>query len=78
MNKKLLSKKLKNGKVSLEISRKKELLESIKNFLVLYGKSNKGFKEKDALKNASDGAVTTLEFIQTGNYFCFNSFISFF
>ena len=64
-------------KVSLEISREKELLETVKSFPVLY-KSHKEFKEKDALKNAWDRVVATLEFIQTGNYFYFNYFISFF
>ena len=28
--------------------------------------------------NVWEGVVTTLEFIQTGDYFCFNAFISFF
>ena len=79
MNKKLLLKKLKKiEKVSLQISREDELLETVRSFPVLYDKSHEGFKEKDAVKNAWDGVAEALEFIQTGNYFYFNSFISFF
>ena len=47
-------------------------------FAISCDKFRKGFKEKDAVKNACDGVVKVLEFIQTGNYFHFNSFISFF
>ena len=60
-------------KVSPEISREEQLSET-----ALYDKSHKGFKEKDAVKYAWDGVVTALEFIPTGNYFYFNSSISFF
>ena len=52
--------------------------KTVRSFSVLYCKSHKGFKEKDALKNAWDGVVTVWEFIQTGNYFYFNFFILFF
>ena len=65
-------------KVSPEISRDKELSETVRCFPVLYGKSHKGFKEKDAMENAWDAVVTALEFIPAGNYFYFNSSISFF
>ena len=39
-------------KVSPEISREEELSETVRGFPVLYDKSHKGFKEKDAVKNA--------------------------
>ena len=39
-------------KVSLDISREEELSETVRSFPVLYDKSHKGFKEKDAVKNA--------------------------
>ena len=47
-------------KVSLGISREEELSETVRSFLVLYDKSYKGFKEKDAVKNSWDGVVTVL------------------
>ena len=55
-------------KVSPEIFRKEQLLETVRSFPVLYDKSHKGFKEKEA-KNAWDGVVTALEFIPTGILF---------
>ena len=64
-------------KVSPEIFRKEQLLETVRSFPVLYDKSHKEFKEKEA-KNAWDGVVTALEFIPTGNYFYFISSNSFF
>ena len=63
-------------KVSPEISREKELSQTVRSFPILHDESNVGFKEKDAVKNAWDGVVAALEFIQTGNYFYFDSFIS--
>ena len=39
-------------KVSLDVWKQEELLETVRDFPVLYDKSHKGFKEKDALKNA--------------------------
>ena len=72
MNKKSLLKKIeKMEKFSLEISREEELSETVRSFPVLNHKSHKGFKQKDASKNAWDGVATVLEFIQTGNYFSF-------
>ena len=66
-------------KFSLDISRQEELSETVRSFPVLYDKSHKRFKEKDAMKNACDGVATALEFIKTRNYFYFNSYyISFF
>ena len=65
-------------KVSLDISRKEELSETVRSFPVFYDKSHKGFKEKNAIKNACDGVATAFEFIKTPNYFYFNSFIPFF
>ena len=65
-------------KVSLYISREEELLETVRSFSFLYDKSHKGFQEKDAVKNAWDGVAMVLEFIQTGNYFYVNPFISVF
>ena len=47
-------------------------------FLVLLEFSYNGFRKKDAVKNACDGVATVLEFIKTGNYFYFNSFMSLF
>ena len=41
-------------KVSPEISREKKLSETVRGFPVLYDKSHKGFKEKDAVKNACE------------------------
>ena len=64
-------------KVSLDISREEELWETDRSSPGLQDKSHKGFKEKD-VKNAWDAVATTLEFIQTGNYFYFKPFISFF
>ena len=64
-------------KVSPEIFREEELLQTVRGFPVLH-KSHKMFKEKDSVKNALDGVVTALKFIQTGTYFYFNSFNSFF
>ena len=49
-------------KVSLDIPREEELSEIVRSLSVLY-KSHKGFKEKDAMKNAWDGVATALEFI---------------
>ena len=37
-------------KVSLDISREEELSETVRSFPALYGKSQKGFKEKDGVK----------------------------
>ena len=79
MNKKSLLKILKKiEKISLQISREDELWETVRSFPVLYNRSLEGFKEKDAVKNAWDAVAEALEFIQTGDYFYFNSFISFF
>ena len=79
MNKKSLLKTLKKiEKISLQISREDELWETVRSFPVLYNRSLEGFKEKDAVKNAWDVVAEALEFIQTGDYFYFNSFISFF
>ena len=41
-------------KVSPEISREEELSETVRGFLVSYDKSHKGFKGKDAVKNACE------------------------
>ena len=60
-------------KISPEIFREQEMPETVRGFPVLCDKSRKGFKEKDAMKNAWDGVVRALEFIQTGNYFYLNS-----
>ena len=62
-------------KVSFDISREEELSETVRNFPLLYGKSHKGFKETDAVKNAWNGVATALEFNQTGNYFYVAPFI---
>ena len=79
MNKKSLLKTLKKiEKISLQISREDELWETVRSFPVLYNRSLEGFKEKDAVKNAWDVVAEALELIQTGEYFYFNSFISFF
>ena len=79
MNKKSLLKILKKiEKISLQISREDELWETVRSFPVLYNRSLEGFKEKDAVKNAWDVVAEALEFIPTGDYFYFNSFISFF
>ena len=64
--------------VSLDISRDEELPETVRSFPIWYDRSHKGFKEKDAVKNAWDGVATALKFIQTANYLHFNSVISFF
>ena len=60
-------------KVSPDILREEELSETVRGFRVLYDTSRKGFKEKDVVKNAWNGIVTPLEFIQTGNFY-FNSY----
>ena len=65
-------------RVSLDISSKEELSEIVRSFPVLYDKSRKGFKEKDAVKYAWDGVTMALEFNLTVYYFSFNSFTSFF
>ena len=39
-------------KGSLNKSRAEELKETVKSFPILYDKLHKGFKEKDAVKNA--------------------------
>ena len=62
-------------KASLDISRKEELVKTVRSFPVCT-KFHKRFREKDAVKNACNGVATALEFIKTGNYFYFNSFIS--
>ena len=64
--------------VSLDISREEELQETDRSSPGSQNKSHKGFKEKDVVKNAWDAVATKLEFIQTGNYFYFKPFISFF
>ena len=65
-------------KVSLDISREKELSETAKVFRFCKDlKSHKGFKEKYVARNAWDGVATTLEFVQSGNYFYFNPFFIF-
>ena len=43
-------------KVSPEIFREGELLQTVRDFPVWH-KSHKGFKEKDSVKNALDGVV---------------------
>ena len=65
-------------KISLDMSREEELSKNVRSFPVLHDKSYKGFKENYAVKYSWDGVVTALEFIQTSNYFYFNSFVSFF
>ena len=57
--------------ISLDISREEELSETVRSFLVLYDKSHKRFKEKDAAKNTWDGVAAVLKFTQNGNYFYF-------
>ena len=64
-------------KVFLDISREDELPETVRNFPVLQVKYHKRFKENDAVNNTWDGVATALEFIQTGNCFNFEPFISF-
>lgn len=61
-------------KVSLDVWKQEELLETVRGFPVLYDKSHKGFKEKDAVKNASDGAPRGLTFLLNNNYFYFDTF----
>ena len=63
-------------KVSLDLFRKD--CRNCRKLPVLYDKSHKGFKEKDAMKNACDGVATALEIIKTRDYFYLNSSISFF
>ena len=46
----------------LNKSRAEELKETVRSFPVLYDKSHKGFKEKDAVKNAWNGVATAEEF----------------
>ena len=68
MNKKFLYKKWKKWKRPLlTYLEKKNCGKLIRSFPVLYGKSHKGFKEKDAMKNACDGVTAALEFIKTRN-----------
>ena len=62
-------------RVSLGISSKEEPLEIVRSFLVLYDKSRKNFKEKDAVKNAWDGVTTSLELNLTVYYFYFLRFL---
>ena len=57
---------------------RKETVENYRKFSSFVRQVSKGFKEKDDKKNAWDKRVTALEFIQTGNCFYFDSFISFF
>ena len=45
-------------KVSLDISREEDLSEIVRSFPVLYGKSHKGFIEKDTVKNVWNGVTT--------------------
>ena len=52
-------------KVSPEISWEEELSGTPRSFPILYDKSHKRFKEKDAVKNAWDGVATELEVILT-------------
>ena len=55
MSKKLLLKKLENWKkVSPEKFREEDFSETARGFLVLYGKSHKAFKEKDAVKKTCE------------------------
>ena len=65
------------GKVPLHIFREEELLNTVRSFLVLYHKSQKGFKEKGDVKNAWNGVTKILEYIQTSNYFYFKPFLFF-
>ena len=60
-------------KAFLDISRKEELVKTVRSFPVCT-KFHKRFREKDAVKNACNGVATALEFIKTGNYFYFNYF----
>ena len=62
-------------RVSLDISSKEEPLEIVRSFPVLYDKSRKNFKEKDAVKNAWDGVTTALELNLTVYYFYFLHFL---
>ena len=45
-------------KVSPDIFREEELSETVRGFRILYDTSRKGFKEKDAVRNAWNGMVS--------------------
>ena len=49
--------------VFFDISSEAEMSETVRSFQVLYDKSHKRFKEKDAMKNAWDEVAAALEFI---------------
>ena len=52
----------------MDISREEELWETVRIFPVLQDKSNKGFEDKDVVKNAWDGVATALKYTETGHY----------
>ena len=44
-----------------------ELSEAVQSFPVLYNKSKKGFKERDAVKSAWTEVASSLDFIENWN-----------
>ena len=53
--------------MSLSIKEEEQLSEKVKEFPVLYDKTAKGYREKDAVNNAWRSVAETLDFAEDGN-----------
>ena len=51
----------------LSLEQEEILAETIRSYKILYDKSSKGYKEKDAVVNAWNDVAEKLEFTESGN-----------
>ena len=50
----------------LNISEEEKLCEVVRDYPILYDKSQKGYKERDAVENAWNEVSSLLDFVQSG------------
>jgi hypothetical protein len=56
-------------KKHLSLLDEEKLTETIRNYPVLYDKSHKGYKERDAVSNAWREVADVLDFVENGKNF---------
>lgn len=58
---------------TLSLLEEENLSEAVRNFPVLYDKSHKGYKERDAVRNAWNEVAASLDFVANGKFFGLSS-----
>ena len=59
--------KIKCQLLSFSVSEEERLSEVVRNYPILYDKTQKGYKERDAVENAWNEVSTLLDFVQSGS-----------